>query len=311
MMLKKKNDGIILVLVLIFTVAISTLVILFQSMTKNYTDSFATSSQNLLLENAAEMGIEIGKEIIRADKKSYDTNYIDENPSVVEKQYEFEGINLHLKIEDQNARINPNMIFGEEEGKTNTLLMEIFKRFFVVLGYPENLCSSILDWIDEDKLERPGGAEDFYYNTAGLSYTPPNRNIYTTEELLLIRDFTEEIVYGNSEEGIEGLVNFITFFSDGKINVNTCRPEILNAIGFTSENTDRIVEERTQRPIDEKFLIRVNRKVYLKNKRLIVFKGVYFTVEVISSGDGEIKKQVKGYIKADDKKMYTVRNEIR
>ncbi len=310
MIRKRKNDGIALILVLAFTTAICTLVIFFQSKSKDYINFFAGAKQDMLLENIAEMGIEIGKEIIRVDRTNTAIINQQENPSITEKEFEIEGIHLLVKIEDENAKINPNKIFGRK-GEVNTLLLEIFKRFFTVAGYPETMSASILDWIDEDGLTRPGGAESFYYSNSGTPYTPPNRNLYTREEILLIKDFNNKIVFGDPENGIKGLTDFLTSFSDGKINVNTCPPEILGALGFTTAEIDKIIMERVNRPIEMGFITQVNKEVYLKNKRVIVFKSRYFLIEASAVDSRGRQKQVRGYIEQKDKNMNTVRMEVR
>ncbi len=310
--MKKKNSGIALIFVMVFTVAISTLVIFFQGRSKNYTNIFVHHREHFLLEEIAELGIEIGKELIKVDKKNFPITGEEQDPAVKERQYEIKGVYLYVTIHDENSKINPNKVLSGEKEEVNTLLMDVFKRFFVVAGHPETLCNSILDWIDKDDIPRPGGAESFYYKNEGLSYTPYNRGLYTVDELPLIKDITEEMVYGNTEEEIKGLINFITFFSDGKINVNTCPAEILGALGFTEANRETIVTERARRPIEEGFLVRVNKGVYLKNKSLIVFKSKYFLVESVAVDDNKgLRKQARGYIKLTDKKTDIARMEVK
>lgn len=308
--MKKNNKGIVLVFVLVFTMAISTLVIFFHGKARDYSEVFAGTQQALLLENAAETGIEIGKAIIKADKKTFGI-MTEGSPALIKKKYELGDVHLYLTIADENAKINPNKIFGDEKGAVNTLLAETFNRLFIVMGYPVTLPASVIDWIDEDDLQRPGGAESFYYRTAGLSYTPPNRNLYTAEEILMVRDFTEEIVFGDAEKEVKGLINFVTSFSDGKINVNTCEPEVLNALGFTAENVEKIAAERARRPVEEKFLTNVNKEVFLKNRSIIVFKSSYFLIEATAVDGKGMQKQVRGYIKRKDKEINTVRMELR
>lgn len=309
-MKKKRNNGIALVFVLIFTVAICTMVIFFHGKTIQYMDIFSGTQQAFLLENIAETGIEIGKSIIATDWKTYDM-VPEESPALKQKEYCLGDFNLRLKITDENAKINPNSLSEDEKSKINALIHEVFKRLFTVLGYPETMSASILDWIDEDGLQRPGGAESFYYATAGFPYTPPNRNLYYPEEILLIKDFTEDVVFGNPEDAKKGLINFITSFSDGKINVNTCEPEVLSALGFPHESVEKIVAERQKRPIEERFVIGVNREAFLKNKSIISFKSDYFLIESSAIDPGGRKKQVRAYVKRIKKELKIVRMEIR
>ncbi|MCX7916746.1 MAG: general secretion pathway protein GspK, partial [bacterium] len=186
------------------------------------------------------------------------------------------------------SKINVNKII-DEKGKTNTLLYEITKNLFSILGYSPSLLDYFLDWIDEDSIPRPFGGEDFTYTINGFNYTPPNRNILVLREILLINGYTKEILYGNEEK--KGLINFITIYTDGKININTCKGEILNSMGFTKEQVSKILEEREIHPLDEGFLININRDVFLKNRSLIKYKSNCFHVLVkVKNKEGEEAK---------------------
>lgn len=310
-MKKKKNSkGVVLIFVLVFTVAICTLVIFFHGKTAQYTDIFAGTQQIFLLENVAQTGIELGKSIIKTDRKTSDI-IIEESPAFQQKEYQFGDFHLSLLISDENAKVNPNSIFTGEERKVNPLLMEVFNKLFIVLGYPETLPAAILDWIDEDDLQRTAGAESFYYKTAGLLYMPPNRNLYSVEEILLIKDFNEDVVLGDSENEVKGLINFMTSFSDGKINVNTCEPEVLGALGFPAESREKIITERQQHPLEERFMTNINKEVFLKNRSIIVFKSNYFLVDATAVNADGMKKQVRAYVKRKGKELSTVRMEVR
>jgi len=307
---KRKNRGVVLIFVLVFTMAICALVIFFHGKASEYTDVFSGARETLLLENAAEAGIEIAKSIVNAGTTAAGV-ISEESPLLKQKEYQLGEFQLYLKIADENAKINPNSIFGAEKGKVNTLALETFNRLFTVLGCPETMPASILDWIDEDDLQRPGGAESFYYKTAGLPYVPPDRNMYSAEEMLMVRDFTPDAVFGDPENETKGLINFITSFSDGKINVNTCEPEVLASLGFPAESVDKITAERQRRPIEERFMTGVNREVFLKNRSIIVFKSNYFLLDSTAVDSRGMKRQVRAYVKRKDKEMNTVRMEVR
>lgn len=57
------------------------------------------------------------------------------------------------------------------------------------------ITDSIIDWRDGDKLLRPHGAEDEYYQRAGCNYTPPNKPFRCLEELLLVRGIDYELFW--------------------------------------------------------------------------------------------------------------------
>ncbi|MCM8830465.1 MAG: general secretion pathway protein GspK, partial [Candidatus Omnitrophica bacterium] len=293
--MKRRNKGIVIIFVLIFTTAISVMALLLSARAKQYLSLFAGIRKDNEMENIAEMAIEMGKILLDIGQKKY---IISEEPGYIKRQYEIDGMKIEILIEDENGKINPNKIFGPEKGEVHTHLLETYKRFFSVMGYQENLSDALLDWIDEDDIPRMAGAEEVFYRTSGFPYIPANKSLYSPEEVLLVAGFTKDIVFGDDKK--KGLINFITTFSDGKINVNTCKQEILNALGFSVADIEKIIAERSRRPIEEKFLLGVNKEVYLKNRDVIVFKSGYFTVSCCVIDKEGTQKEIKIFVKRTD-----------
>ncbi|MCM8784849.1 MAG: general secretion pathway protein GspK [Candidatus Omnitrophica bacterium] len=291
--MRKKNKGFILIFVLGFSLILTSVVLFFNYKTKKYLESFKNYYDFIEMDRISDIGFEIAKKILEKDENNYD--WIKENWTQ-ERNYKIGNYDLYIKIEDENSKININKIIGEK-GKTNQLLLEILKNLISIVEYPTFILDCLLDWIDEDNLPRPNGAEDLAYSIEGLSYTPPNRNLLSLKELLLIKGFNKEIVYGKEEK--KGLLDFITIYSDDKINVNTCKSEILNSIGFTTEQVNRIIEERENRPLNERFLLEINRNTFLKNKSLIKYKSNYFHVFIKIKNEKGDEKITEGILKKD------------
>jgi general secretion pathway protein K len=289
----KKNNGFILIFVLGFSLALTFMILFFNYKTKKYIESFERNYNLFEMDKIADIGFEIAKKIIEKDKNNYD--WLKEKWAE-EKNFIIGNYELNIKIEDENSKININKIL-EKEGKTNQLLLEVLKNLFTLLEYPDSLIDCLLDWIDEDSIPRPSGAEDITYSSMGLNYTVPNRNLLSLREILLIKGFDKEILYGNEMK--KGVLDFITIYSDDKININTCKEEILNSIGFTNENVKTIIAEREERPLDEAFLLNVNRNVFLKNKSLIKYKSNYFHVSIKVKNEKSEEKIIEGIIKKD------------
>jgi hypothetical protein len=66
------------------------------------------------------------------------------------------------------------------------------------------LADAILDWLDADATARPLGAEADYYQGRGLPYEPRNGVPQCLEELLLVRDVTRSLVFGNEPDQVAG-----------------------------------------------------------------------------------------------------------
>lgn len=162
------------------------------------------------------------------------TLYLDDrDPFPLEKEYN--GIKLNIKITDEESRLNINMI---NEQQLRNLLR--------YAGVPDDrlqiIIDSLRDWIDPDDLHRPSGAEKEYYEDLPIPYRPKNQALTVPEELLLIREFKEEYLYGSEEN--KGIKDFITTFSSGKLNINTVSKELMEILGFGRIDSETIISQR-------------------------------------------------------------------
>ena len=88
------------------------------------------------------------------------------------------------------------------------------------------MAAAIVDWRDPDNEETPGGAENEYYNNLTPGYDCANRNFDRVEELLKVKGFTPEILYGEdiNRDGVlqkaedDGNENLPPDDGDGKLN---------------------------------------------------------------------------------------------
>jgi len=118
----------------------------------------------------------------------------------------------------------------------NTLEDEDWEELLDQSGVPEeiwpDLIDCFMDWVDPGDEHRLNGAEenDSFYKEGG--YVPKNAALDTVDELLLIKGFSPEIVYGGpptdpKAEPLRGIAHLLTTFGDGKVNVNTASREVL------------------------------------------------------------------------------------
>jgi len=288
-----KNRGVILIFVLGISLALASLILFFNYETKKYIDYFTSSYEEIKMERVEEVGFEIARKILENDTNNYD--WTGENWNK-ERTFIIDDYELKITITDENSKININRVIGEK-GQVNQSLLDLLKNLFEISGYSTSLVDCLLDWIDEDNLPRASGAENFYYSSIGLKNIPPNRNLLTLKELFLIKGFDEKIIQGDEEK--MGILSFVTIYSDDKININTCRGEIINAMGFTGSQVDTIIMERENRPLNERFLLRINRNAFLKNRSLIKYKSNYFHVSINIKDIKGNEKLVEGVFKKD------------
>jgi type II secretory pathway component PulK len=103
------------------------------------------------------------------------------------------------------------------------------------------LVDSVLDWIDADDIPHLYGGEvaDYPVAPAGQLRRPRNAAFQTVDELLLVRNMTEEIFFGSLVQEpstgryrrIPGLRDLVTVQSgDARVNPNLASVEVLMAL---------------------------------------------------------------------------------
>jgi type II secretory pathway component PulK len=102
------------------------------------------------------------------------------------------GQGFRYGVADECARLNINALF-----KLDSSGQVLHDRLMTLPNMTEDIANSILDWIDPDDDERAGGAENQYYQTLSNPYRTKNGPLDTLEELLLVKDVTPELLFGN------------------------------------------------------------------------------------------------------------------
>lgn len=161
-----------------------------------------------------------------------------------------------VDIVPEPARRNINNL-----GKGDVEIEKNLERILEVGGITEAsglwpvLIESFLDWTDKDNEPRVDGAEtDDYYSTLTNSYRAKNGPLDTVGELLLVKGYTQTILYGGvleaalegeEEVSISGIQDLLTTYGDGKVNVNAAGLRVLMTIPGVDELTaNAIIEER-------------------------------------------------------------------
>ena len=132
--------------------------------------------------------------------------------------------NIKVKIQSAETGRNINKLDRNQ-------LIEIFEMANIPSTDWNTLIDCLYDWIDEGDLNRLNGAEsdDEYYIKNG--YKVKNSYLDSIEELLLIKHWNEDILYGKDEddysEAIYGISDLLTVWGDGKVNLNTASTNLL------------------------------------------------------------------------------------
>src|SRR6476661_9951731 len=148
---------------------------------------------------------------------------------------------LNAQIEDELGKLNLNDlgIAGDLVAKAATV--KKFKRLFELVQVNPDLVDAIIDWVDDNEVQEPAGAESLYYQGQRPSYKAANSKLQTLLELRLIKGITPEI--------IAKLSKVVTVFpiDGGKlVNINTAGPLVLQALDqrITQSMATEIIQSR-------------------------------------------------------------------
>lgn len=219
--------GYVLIIVLFVLAATTTILVNFINTVYLYAstaDNFMNSEKmSTLLKAAYRLSIERGKEFY--SKSSYNSL----------KEIPFEDAVEDLKISvlavDNNSKFNINSLVYSN-GLVNQTAYEIFKRLLRELDINEDYADIVIDYIDKDKISRSATGEarakDYY--------------LFSLSEL----------DYIFKKEDRDKILPYITFFGDGKLNINTIDYPLIKALhnNMTDALAKRIMDVRMEKPFE-------------------------------------------------------------
>jgi len=153
-----------------------------------------------------------------------------------------------VRIEDEQGKIPLQRLVhdGAVDENIRGLLLRLLKlpEFKLEGNRPAEIVDSMIDWIDENSDITGQGAESSYYQSLPQPYAAKNAPLDCIEELLMIKGITQEIYSGTSEK--PGLVQFVTIYGSGAVNINTAPKLVLRALDerISAELADRMDEYR-------------------------------------------------------------------
>lgn len=135
-----------------------------------------------------------------------------------------DGGKFTVTLESAEAGRNINMLTREQ-------WLDIFEMANVPSTEWDAMIDCLQDWIDENDLHQLDGAEsdDPFYEEAG--YPVKNGPLDSVEELLLVKNWGPDILYGKpadeESDQIFGIADILTVWGDGKANLNTASQDLL------------------------------------------------------------------------------------
>jgi general secretion pathway protein K len=155
---------------------------------------------------------------------------------------------VSIRIVDESGKVSLRTVYEKNGVKIDSVHAE-YSRLLKNLGVAEGyrLEDSLADWIDSDGEPRAYGAEaaDHYF-TLQRPYAPANGYLKSTDELLMIKDYTPDT--------FSRISPFVSPYNvAGLININTAPPEVLLTLSdeMTDQLASKIIDFRKDRPFKD------------------------------------------------------------
>jgi type II secretory pathway component PulK len=190
-------------------------------------------------EMLAKSGIEYARALLDSAKSAKELEIADmaEDPDgfMQAALYVQRSLPTTTEIELGNGRFSVTIESAESGRNVNLLAREQWLDIFEMANIPstewDTMIDCLEDWIDENDLHGLNGAEsdDPFYQEQG--YPVKNGPLDSVEELLMVKGWGPEILYGRpaDEENDEifGIADILTVWGDGKVNLNTANTNLL------------------------------------------------------------------------------------
>jgi general secretion pathway protein K len=208
-------------------------------------------------EMMARSGIEYARAILdkRGEAKELeieDMGEEDENGFMQAALHIKRGLPTTSTIELGDGQFSVTLKSAEGGLNINVLNRDDWLDIFEMANVPstewDTMIDCLEDWIDKGDLHRLNGAEsdDPFYQDRG--YPVKDAPLDSVEELLLVKGWGEDILYGkeadDESDAIFGIAKLLTVWGSGKLNLNTASIDAMRAAGLSEEMIMAIIEAR-------------------------------------------------------------------
>jgi DNA uptake protein ComE-like DNA-binding protein len=262
---KGNKKGLVLVTVLWVTVVLMVIVAVLGRQSRLDTKVCLARLEGVRCKWASRAGIEKAIGILNEDTRESDclTDLWSDNEEDLNDVY-LQNCWFTVRVVDEASKLNINTV-------TKGQLLALPEML-------EEIADAIIDWRDEDDTPSAGGAEGGYYENLQYGYMARNGPFRTIRELLLVKDVTEQLFYGedtnlngqldyNEQDGDESLpyddgdseldkgwIAYLSCYSydnnkdaegNQKVNINEGdASQLSRSLNISSSQADAIVNNR-------------------------------------------------------------------
>jgi general secretion pathway protein K len=218
----KKSERGVALLVTMMALALMTLLVMdFTTSASLGYRSAAGQANELRAEYLARSAISVGLSLLSTDaqqdalaKTPHDG--LDEPWAQPYPPLPLGGGEAQVSIIDEARKLDINLLINPRNGQPNPEYAAIIERLFTNIGVSPALIPAIVDWLDPDSIESPGGAEADYYLRLIPPYEPRNGPMPTIGDLRMIRGVDDATFFR--------LQQFLTAAPEPRVNINTAPP---------------------------------------------------------------------------------------
>ncbi|MBA4391618.1 MAG: hypothetical protein C0399_11890 [Syntrophus sp. (in: bacteria)] len=292
------EGGFVLIIVMLVIALLFPIVLTFNARTQVNFLQAVNFRDNVQALRLARSGVEGAMGILKMDSPAYDAK-----TDTWAMAFPAIGVGdgkLSINIVDEDSKININQLVDSNGINVNVYAESSLRKLITGLGGKQEVVDALIDWIDTNNEPFGGqGAEDEYYKPRG--YNTKNGPFDSLDELYLVRGFDKDLLVDKN------LKDYITVApTDGKINVNTAKIEVLYNIhdelreGLAREIVRYRDEKEFRNIVDVKNAIGITDNLYAKilpyikvNSTLFAVHSKYTLYKVTKNVDALLRRDGK------------------
>jgi len=251
-----KKSGVALIVVMWVLIIVSLIVSSFAFEMKLEANIITAQRKRFQADQLARAGIELAKAMIAFKEDPLEgDDVIYDDPFLAQGAQIDKGVPVTYSEELGKGTVTIKIDFEKGRRSIRKLNKDGWHELFAQTGIPsvdwDELYGCLVDWQDESDTAKLNGAEsdDPFYRDRG--YECKNAPVDTVDELLLIKGWTEDVVYGTPADKIDeteyplsGLAQHLTIWGEGKVNPNSATPEVLRSLYLSDQMIEAILEMR-------------------------------------------------------------------
>jgi len=204
-----------------------------------WTAQVAQRRDQVQAQSIALAGLQWTRQILDATR-SAPFNHLGEAWALPLPATPVENGSVEGRIVDAQGMLNVNNL---ADGNQTVSERQRFDRLFNALRIPPATLAAMVDWVDSDSIEEPGGAEDSWYGRMAQPGLAANMPAVRIDELAAVRGVNPTV--------LAAMTRFVTALPDATpLNVNTAPAELLAASidGVEPAALATLLASRAQQP---------------------------------------------------------------